>query len=152
MLGSCAVYFANPLGRESFHLPSGWVCSCGADRHWLAPADQAELCKAVAAGTQATWQMSRPGRPRCCVNPSFESPGEGAVLTGTEDRQLRQVGGGQQRGPVRLLRAGAPSAGGCLLQVSYSFNCPGTGVGTTLVLYNLGSKVAIIWPMVSCSS
>lgn len=75
-----------------------------------------------------------PTQVLCYVSPGFESPGEGAVLIGTEDRQLRQGGGGQQRGPARLPRAGAPSVGGFLLQVSYSFDCPGTGVGTTRVL------------------
>lgn len=51
------------------------------------------------------------------------------VLVGTEDRELRQVGGGQQRGPFNLSWAVAPLAGGFLLQIVIHFIVQGLGQG-----------------------
>ncbi|CAN0320549.1 unnamed protein product [Rangifer tarandus platyrhynchus] len=51
----------------------------------LAPADQAELRRAVALGTRPLTDEQL-AQGLWCGNPAFDSPGEGAVLLGREDK------------------------------------------------------------------
>lgn len=97
----------------------------------LAPADQAELRRAVALGTRPLTDEQL-AQGLWCGNPAFDSPGEGAVLLGREDKAGGRGGMRVAEEPSQATVGRAAPGLGPPVTSSYSFICPGTQIRVLL--------------------